>query len=114
MKKPRRILVTLELETTLTVAQIRRADRVAFGMGTKKNDVTWIDKIYPLEHRLIQVKANAIRPEPQPRSQRARMAKFAKDDAERADPKRPGWFLYRIAEVQSKPERKAKRAKGAK
>lgn len=64
--------------------------------------------------RIVQVQVNAIKPEPQPRSQRARMAKFAKEDAERADPKRPGWFSDRIAEVQHKPERKAKRAKGAK
>lgn len=111
--KSRRVILTLEVQTVYTLAEIRAAlSHVALSHGR------WITR-YPdneddgMPNRIVQFQANAIRPEPQPRSKRARMAKFAKEDAERADPKRPGWFSDRIAEVQSKPERKAKRAKGA-
>lgn len=127
--KPRRIILTLECQTVYTLAEIRAAlQHVLLTRGR------WITR-YPdggagdgMPNRIVQVQVNAIKPEPQPRSQRARMDKFAKADAERADPKRPGWFSDRIAEVQTKPERdarywrsigkeverKAKRAKGAK
>ena len=116
--KSRRVILTLEVQTVYTLAEIRAAlSHVALSHGR------WITRWWITRHpdneddgmpnRIVQFQANAIRPEPQPRSKRARMAKFAKEDAERADPKRPGWFSDRIAEVQSKPERKAKRAKGA-
>lgn len=111
--KSRRLILTLECVTTYTLAEIRAAlTHVALSHGR------WITR-YPdnedgMPNRIVQFQANAIRPDPKPRSKRARMAKFAKEDAERADPKRPGWFSDRIAEVQSKPERKAKRAKGGK
>lgn len=112
--KSRRVILTIEVETNLPTADLRRLEMVQFLPRDG-----WSYDIYNLEgtdqgERIVQVQVNAIKPEPQPRSQRARMAKFAKDDAERADPKRPGWFPDRIAEVQNKPERKAKRAKGAK
>lgn len=105
--KYRRVILTIEVETWRTIADLRKTNAILFCnciLGSTDSD----------ESRIVQVQVNAIKPEPQPRSQRARMARFAKEDAERADPKRPGWFSDRIAEVQSKPERKAKRAKGAK
>ena len=58
-KKPRRLIVTLELETTLTVSEIRKADRIA--IGTFDHGVVWIFREpLSMEHRLLQVQANAI------------------------------------------------------
>lgn len=109
--KSRRVILTYEVISDLPLWALRR---MKLSLLLKDWSVIHLDFNQDKTHHIVQVQANAIRPEPQPRSQRARMAKFAKDDAERADPKRPGWFSDRIAEVQSKPERKAKRAKGAK
>lgn len=131
--KSRRVILTIEVETGYSLAALRSdLTHIALSCGR------WIvrypspDSIHDeTPERIVQVQANAIRPEPIPmkdlqrkcarsikakrdKAQRERMAQFAKDDAERADPKRPGWFLDRVAEVQSKPERKAKRDKGAK
>jgi hypothetical protein len=65
MKKPRRILVTIELETTMTVAQIRRADRIAIGSSQGETSV-WLYRHPPsvgdVSHRLVQVQANAVTP----------------------------------------------------
>lgn len=107
--KSRRVIITIEAETDLPLADLRNICGVIVREGRNCQRVVSDDRFVT-----SQVQVNAIRSEPQPRSQRARMAKFAKEDAERADPKRPGWFSDRIAEVQNKPERKAKRAKGAK
>lgn len=115
--KPRRVIITIKAETDLPLADLRSVQVVEFADRNGSMDLLMrypADDLGPQPNRIVQVQVNAIRSEPQPRSQRARMAKFAKEDAERADPKRPGWFSDRIAEVQNKPERKAKRAKGAK
>lgn len=114
----RRVVISVEVETCLAVRELREIAFIAFGIKPMRR--TTIRQVMPdgINHdcrgTIEQVQVNAIKPEPEMRSQRARMARFAKEDAERADPKRPGWFSDRIAEVQSKPERKAKRAKGAK
>lgn len=64
MKKPKRILVTIELETTLTVSEIRKADRVAIGSSQGEVSV-WLYRHPPsvgdVSHRLVQVQANAVR-----------------------------------------------------
>ncbi len=63
-KKPRRILITLEVDTTLTVAEIRKADRIAIGSSMGVESV-WIYR-HPMsmEHHLLQVQANAVKPAP--------------------------------------------------
>lgn len=115
--KSRRVILTIEVQTCLPLSELRDPYSITFphrgGGGTVFAD-PGMEKQCIGYGTIVQVQANAIRPEPQPRSKRARMAQFAKDDAERADPRRSGWFSDRIAEVQSKPDRKAKRAKGAK
>ena len=93
--KSRRLILTLECVTTYTLAEIRAAlTHVALSHGR------WITR-YPdnedgMPNRIVQVQANAIRPEP----------KLSKADRE--------WGDAVIADAADRPKRMAKRAKGAK
>jgi hypothetical protein len=101
MKKPRRLRITLDVDTTLTVAQLRHADRIAIGSSQGETSV-WLYRHPPsvgdVPHRLVQVQAIAVKPIPEPKPDGPRLTSIK----------------WRSWQRQQQRKRKAKRAKGAK
>ena len=104
--KSRRLILTIEVQTDLTIAEIRNADRIAIGTDSHMGAVWIYREPGPGAGLLVQVQANAIRPEPRSVRDFDKMTKKvvkAEQSVQDLQPVRKSYTLP-----------KAKRAKGAK
>lgn len=126
----RKVVISVEVETCLAVRELREVAFIAFGIEPMRR--TTIRQVMPdgINHdcrgTIEQVQVNAIKPEPTGKRKarlnrkaafaersayRARLAKFAKEDARLAAADR---IKADIDKVWQAHQRKARRAKGAK
>lgn len=77
--KSRRLVLTIEVDTDLTIAEISKADRIAIGMDSHMGAVWIYREPGPGSGRLVQVQVNAIQPVRKPyKLPKAKRAKGAK------------------------------------